>query len=169
MIRTKHLILLITIMLGLVFHLPARAGSGDTSYLADKCKFIVYKHVACEISFDRLYVRPEYFSGKMIVVSGYLGVDRGMLSLYKSEYAYKHDQLDASILINIDHAQAKDILAKWGFKFITIMGKFNPNIDNRTRVGALVSVNYIYNVGLRPKSSENTKILFDARKPTTEN
>ncbi|MBB2806656.1 hypothetical protein FHR59_003850 [Xanthomonas arboricola] len=84
----------------------------------------------CFTTFDRLSKNPNDYDGNVVLISGYLVIDRGALSIYSNEIDYAHMIFqDNVIIISAPESVQEKAFKEFGYRYVRIQGRFRKSVD----------------------------------------
>ncbi|WP_152182564.1 hypothetical protein [Xanthomonas sp. LMG 12459] len=94
--------------------------------LPSRCSKKDNGHIICVPTIRDLAMSPNEYDEKEIIVSGFLVIDRGQLSLYSSDLDYKHSlSQDNVIILRGSEARQEKAFDDFAYKYIRISGTFH--------------------------------------------
>ncbi|UYK76761.1 hypothetical protein NG825_20580 [Xanthomonas sacchari] len=85
-------------------------------------------HIICVPTIRDLATNASGYDKKNVIVSGFLVIDRGQLSLYSSDLDYKHWLFqDNVIILRGSESRQKKIFDSFAYKYIRVSGVFHKS------------------------------------------
>ncbi|MBB5676594.1 hypothetical protein ABQ039_019225 [Xanthomonas sp. WHRI 6108] len=126
--KISAVLLVITFLISI--SISACRNEGISNIIPPDCIVNAVGEEKCFTTFDRLSEKPGDYDGKVILISGYLVVDRGALSIYSNELDYAHMIFQGNvIIISGPESTQEKVFRNFGYRYVRIQGRFRKSVD----------------------------------------
>lgn len=117
----------------------------------------------CDVDFVSLYISKDALYGKKITIVGYVGLNRGVLSLYPSELEFSNSVNNRMLIIKAPLQTQKNILKECGYRYCSIAGDFERAQPDREGniLGYLRDPTIVIPVEQRKEKSQDLKVSVE--------
>lgn len=123
------LLIFILSMTSCGYMMENKATNGDD--LPKNCLHINSGEISCFTTIRSIADDLSSYDDRNVVLSGYLAIDGGILSLYSDENSYIHQIIDENVIvIRAPPDVQKNLFDKYGYQYLRISGLFKANEES---------------------------------------